>query len=227
MTCVFTGFIVTWFFAASLVVGERDIAVQLPWSLAMISTRSFSYTDRLDLKERIRADLAPQWRPLTSRWCQGRYRNLVIVPWVLSERCWGTIRCPHFGKYSHHWILTMPVQLPLKPVGVNLPASPQDPPTFANVVAEKSFQTQVDVAVGQPLPLPVRLVELDGPCSVHASNAPTVDDSARADVYRTNVIMAHSVMGECLSMTSNILSFGQRPSTSSRVQGPTRNRGRQ
>ena len=42
----------------------------------------------------------------------------------------------------------MPVQLPLQPVGIDLLDLPQDPPMLADVVAAKSFQTRVDVAVG-------------------------------------------------------------------------------
>jgi len=44
----------------------------------------------------------------------------------------------------------MPVPLPLQPAGINLPPPPQDPPTVDDVVAAKDFQSQVDVAVGQP-----------------------------------------------------------------------------
>jgi hypothetical protein len=45
----------------------------------------------------------------------------------------------------------MPIQLPLQPAGITLPAPPQDPPTLADVVAAKYYQAQVDVAVGNAL----------------------------------------------------------------------------
>jgi len=54
----------------------------------------------------------------------------------------------------------MPVQLPVKPAGVNLPAHPQDPPTLADVVAAKSYQARVDVAVSQTLPLHIHTSSL-------------------------------------------------------------------
>ncbi|KAF8495738.1 hypothetical protein F5888DRAFT_1709685 [Russula emetica] len=69
----------------------------------------------------------------------------------------------------------MPVQLPPQPAVVNLPAQPQDPPILLDVVAAKSYQAAVDVAVAS-----------------QAHNAPTADDAARADVYKTNIVMAHS-----------------------------------
>jgi len=71
----------------------------------------------------------------------------------------------------------MPIQLPLQPVGINLPAQPQDPPTLADIVAAKFYQAQVDVAVAS-----------------QAVNAPTANDAARADMYKTDVIMAHSAI---------------------------------
>ncbi|KAF8222386.1 hypothetical protein L208DRAFT_1446391 [Tricholoma matsutake] len=71
----------------------------------------------------------------------------------------------------------MPIQLPPQPAGVNLPAHPHDPPTLADIVAAKSYKTRVDVAFASQLP-----------------NAPTADDAARADVYRTNIITAHSAL---------------------------------
>lgn len=60
----------------------------------------------------------------------------------------------------------MPVQLPLQPAGVNLPAHPHDPPTLADVVAAKFYQAQVDVAVGQPLPLLIHSSNWTDLCSV-------------------------------------------------------------
>ncbi|KAF8800395.1 hypothetical protein BYT27DRAFT_7117675 [Phlegmacium glaucopus] len=69
----------------------------------------------------------------------------------------------------------MPVQLPLQPAGVNLPPQPHDPPTLADVVAAKSYQARVDVAAASQAP-----------------NAPTTQDAAMADVYKTGIIMAHS-----------------------------------
>ncbi|KAN0109213.1 hypothetical protein V8E52_009541 [Russula decolorans] len=75
----------------------------------------------------------------------------------------------------------MPIQLPLPPAGVNLPAQPHSPPTLPDVVAAKSYQARVDVAVASA----------SQPDS-QAPNAPTADDAARADVYKTNIIMAHS-----------------------------------
>ena len=42
----------------------------------------------------------------------------------------------------------MPIQLPVQPAGVNLLAQPQSSPILPDVVAEKSYQAAVDVAVG-------------------------------------------------------------------------------
>jgi hypothetical protein len=43
----------------------------------------------------------------------------------------------------------MPIQLPVQPAGVNLPAQPHSPPMLPDVVAAKSYQARVDVAVGE------------------------------------------------------------------------------
>jgi len=60
----------------------------------------------------------------------------------------------------------MPVQLPLQPAGINLPAQPQDPPTLVDVVAAKSYQARVDMAVGQRLSLVIHSSNLTDLCSI-------------------------------------------------------------
>jgi hypothetical protein len=61
----------------------------------------------------------------------------------------------------------MAVQLPPQPAGINLPAPPQNPPMLADIVAAKSYQAQVDVAVGQPLQVPlIHLSNLTNLCSI-------------------------------------------------------------
>jgi hypothetical protein len=42
----------------------------------------------------------------------------------------------------------MPVQLPLQPAGVSLPAQPPNPTTFEDVLAVKFYQNKVDAVVG-------------------------------------------------------------------------------
>jgi hypothetical protein len=54
----------------------------------------------------------------------------------------------------------MPVPLPLQSADINLPAQPQDPPTLDDVVAARHYQTQVNVAVGQPLLLLIHMPSL-------------------------------------------------------------------
>ncbi|KAM6504423.1 hypothetical protein JOM56_001366 [Amanita muscaria] len=72
----------------------------------------------------------------------------------------------------------MAVQLPPQPAGhIVLPAHPQNPPILADVVAAKSYQARVDVAVASQAP-----------------HAPTSIDAAWADVYKTNIIMAHTAV---------------------------------
>ena len=58
-----------------------------------------------------------------------------------------------------------PIQLPPQPPGLDLPAQPHDPPTLADVVAAKSYQTGVDVAVGWLFSLLVHLSSLTNLCS--------------------------------------------------------------
>ena len=63
----------------------------------------------------------------------------------------------------------MPVPLPLQPAGINLPAQPQNLPTLDDVVAAKRFQSQVDVAVGQPRLLLTQFMSLTDMHSISAS----------------------------------------------------------
>jgi hypothetical protein len=91
----------------------------------------------------------------------------------------------------------MPVQLPPQPPGIHLPAQPQDPPMLADVVAAKSYKVQVDMAAVSQLHL---LLLLHGGWPVYTAsqqpNAPTSTDTARADVYKSNVIVAHPAIGD-------------------------------
>lgn len=57
-----------------------------------------------------------------------------------------------------------------------LPPAPQDPPVLADVVRAKYYERRVETALGR-LQIP---------------NGPTSNDDARADIYKTQVILAHS-----------------------------------
>jgi len=75
----------------------------------------------------------------------------------------------------------MPVQLPQQPAGgILLPPQPQNPPTLADVFSALTYQSAVDTAHGQP---------------VFQANSPSNNDKARAEVYKTEVVMAHSPGG--------------------------------
>jgi len=87
----------------------------------------------------------------------------------------------------------MPVQLPLQPAGINLPAQPQNPPTFADVLAAKSYHDKVESAAGN-------FIRCGLHTAMQALNGPTADDSARADIYKTDIIMAHSAAGMLLGI---------------------------
>jgi hypothetical protein len=90
----------------------------------------------------------------------------------------------------------MPVPLPVPPPpGINLPVPSQDP--HADVVAAKSFQ-----AVGQPFQFH-SYIKLNQSTSQQL-HAPTADDAARADVYKTSVV-THTAQGELQIPFSHIM----------------------
>jgi len=69
----------------------------------------------------------------------------------------------------------MPVQLPQQPAGgIPLPPQPQNPPTLADVFSALTYQKTVDAAY-------------DNGQSNNVNY-----DMARAEVYKTEVVMAHS-----------------------------------
>jgi hypothetical protein len=47
---------------------------------------------------------------------------------------------------------TMPIQLPLQAIGINLPTLPADPPTLNDIVAAKNYERKVNAALGKSPP---------------------------------------------------------------------------
>ncbi|EDR15936.1 uncharacterized protein LACBIDRAFT_321028 [Laccaria bicolor S238N-H82] len=69
----------------------------------------------------------------------------------------------------------MPIPLPPQAGAAILPPAPQDPPVLADVVRAKYYLRSVETSV-----------------RTHVPNGPTPDDEARADIYKTQVALAHS-----------------------------------
>ena len=103
----------------------------------------------------------------------------------------------------------MPIRLPRQPAGgIPLPPQPQDPPTLADVFSALAYQRAVEASYSQPNYIPTK--SPDQSCadlSELQANSPSSNDTARAEVYKTEVIMAHSpggflVLISCRSLTT-------------------------
>ena len=65
------------------------------------------------------------------------------------------------------------ILLPPQVGAVPLPPAPHDPPDLADVVCAKYYEKSIEVATG-----------------VHIPDGPTPNDAARADIYKTQVVLA-------------------------------------
>ncbi len=105
----------------------------------------------------------------------------------------------------------MPIQLPLQP-GIDLPALPDDPPTLTDVVAARSYQARVEEAIGWSFTLFIKTSVASNPISASqpgAPNAPTEFDAARADIYKTTIIMAYCAASSELRQLEYCLSYAE------------------
>ena len=87
----------------------------------------------------------------------------------------------------------MPVQLPIQAANIPLPSQTHDPATIDDVVAAKDYQNFVDTVVGKqraPSAILPAIPFMICPAR-RLANGPDDTDSARADVYKTEVILAH------------------------------------
>ena len=92
----------------------------------------------------------------------------------------------------------MPIELPLAPEGIDLPAMPSNPPTLDDVIQARLYQADVNVAFGQSLPPLAHQILSDIYPVSQLDNTPTEADTARAEIYKTTIVMAHSAAGRSI-----------------------------
>ena len=88
----------------------------------------------------------------------------------------------------------MPIELPAL-FGIDLPEIPSNPPTLDDVIQARSYQADVNVAFGESLPPLAHQTLSDIYPASRMENAPTEADAAKAELYKTSILIAHSAAG--------------------------------
>lgn len=89
----------------------------------------------------------------------------------------------------------MPIELPPALLGIDLPEIPSNPPTLDDVIQARSYQADVNVAFGESLPPLAHQTLSDIYPASRMENAPTEADAAKAELYKTSILIAHSAAG--------------------------------